>query len=146
MKRRYLVLVGLAVVVGAVGAKLLASRFDQPKTEAVLNTPAARNEARQVGLNNLKAALAGYLVAHDKLPVALPAVPTEICAGSASSCRMTKLVDLNFLVGTYLASVPSDPMGGAGHYTSGFQIFREKSGAIHVIAERAEGQSLSLTF
>lgn len=152
MKRNRLVKSGLVIVlaVAAVGGgAMVFQRQNQPAVQGIATTPGQRNDLRRANLQALKAALVAYQSDHHgAFPVTLPTVQSDICSAISSVCKTAKLVDLNFLPSTgYLNSIPDDPSGHAGHYTTGYAIFREKSGVIHLVAARAEdGADISLSF
>lgn len=147
MKRKHLLAIVLVVAVAG-GAIAYRAARTHPSVLGISNTPDSRNELRRSSLSQLKDGITRYLADHNnKWPIAVPTTQTEICTGSVSACKTTKLVDLNFLVGSgYMATIPNDPVGGVGKYTSGYEMYRDKAGLVHLVAVRAESAVISLSF
>ncbi len=104
-------------------------------------TPDSRNQIRKDDLSKLTSALNGYIADHGSLPIKIAATPKAICSSISATCTRAKLVDLNFLTasGTYLTSLPSDPVGVHSQYSSGFLIAKDPAtGKIVVSAPNAE--------
>lgn len=150
MKRKRIV--GLVVIAGIVAVSSVGWMIARGNQAAVLgdstNSPSSRNDQRKTNLASLQAALVSYRAAHNNtLPLTLPTLPTDICAGSSASCKTAKLVDLNFLVNSgSIEALPNDPVGGKGRFTTGYAISRDKTGNIYLTAPRAENDKITLKF
>lgn len=146
-KLRLTVLVPVAALV-VVGGVLWAvsSRPQIAKSTESATTPASRNAMREASIRDLATAIKQYADSAPKVALAIPVQATPICSGVSSSCRGTKMVDLNVLVSRGLMNqIPSDPQGGYGRFVSGYEIARAKNGEITITAPRAEGKVLSVS-
>lgn len=141
-------IIPIAVLAVAAGILFVTTRPDSfTRRVEDHNSPAARNTLREESIRAIASALKEYTATAPKTGLVLPASPTGICRGVTSSCRGTKLVDLNVLISRgYLDQIPSDPIGGYGRFVSGYEVMRSReTGEIVVSAPRAEGKVLSVS-
>lgn len=110
------------------------------------NTPAERDDARKKSLEAIAAAIrTSTTMNKGRYPFLVPRTETAICSATTATCRKAKLLDLNQLVsdGT-ITTIPSDPNGGRGQYSTGFSLRREPDGVIVLLAPRAETRAISV--
>jgi type II secretory pathway pseudopilin PulG len=148
MRMRYLL---LCVVIGATaGAVMVATRHGPGIQHRVSSaTPQSRNDQRADLLKQLAQALTQYKQDHGKLPVTLSSAATQICTSSGSFCAQVHLVDLSFLTtgGSYVPTLPEDPLGGQSTRGTGFFIAKLSDGTIQLTAPEAElGKTIKVTF
>lgn len=145
-RRKPLVLAVAALGVFGLGAWMFSQRGTSAAEMATPSTPQSRNAARQRALDGLAMAIRQYTSSKPKAALVIPTTPTAVCAAVSSTCKSAKLVDLNALVSAgYISNIPNDPVGGTGHYITGYMIARSGS-KIVISAPRAEdGAQLSVT-
>ena len=107
-----------------------------------------RNSQRSSDVNAILSAASQYTLDNNALPAGITAVPTEICATSATTC--TGLVDLTPLTtaGKYLSVLPKDPQCATlcAPNGIGYKISKDTSDLITVTAPFAEqGKTISVT-
>jgi hypothetical protein len=111
-----------------VGTQITTAMARQHSSQAkpAASTPGARNDLRRAHLEQLATAMSRYITEVGPLPVKLPVTPTGICAGTGTTCKSTKNVDLMFLTSTnFITALPSDPSGGYERGSTGYQVSRD---------------------
>lgn len=99
-------LIELLLVVGVIGILAGIVIVSVNPTKQLAD---ARNTQRRADLQIIANALYQYSIDHEgKLPVTITTIETELCrTGVNIDC--TGLIDINFLTGAYIPSIPFDP-------------------------------------
>ncbi len=141
--RRGFTLIELLLVIGiiAILASIVIVAINPTKQ---LND--ARNAQRRSDVNTILNAVYQYAIDNNgALPTgtgAISSTQTEICA-TGGNC--TGLVDLDFLTGSYLTRIPSDPSGSTTN-GAGYEIKNDANGRITVVAPDAQnGETITVT-
>ena len=103
-----------------------------------------RNAKRKSDINAIYSATNQYLIDKGTIPTTIGTAPLEICRAGASSC--TGMVDLSVLSndGTYLLSMPIDPLS-TSTYGTGYYIYKTSTNRPVVLASAAElGQVIEI--
>jgi prepilin-type N-terminal cleavage/methylation domain-containing protein len=111
----------------------------------------ARNTERKSDLKQINSALQQYYIDHREYPLTLTGTLTEICdTGTATSssdittlCDNAELIDLSFLVPTYLTAIPTDPQATTTS-GAGYQVVRHSSRRIGLSAPSELGQVITI--
>lgn len=140
LRRFFIGIIAVSIVAGIV---LISQPKHETSNVATVQptTPEARDKARQRALEALAEAIRASTRLHAGIyPFVVPKVETGICSASSVSCKKAKLVDLSQVISDgVIASIPNDPNGGSGQYSSGYTLRRNADGSIDLRAPRTEG-------
>ncbi len=119
-----------------------------------------RDTQREAHLNQLNSALTQYLIEGNSLPEEITTVPKEICNTGQTPGEEEpqpdcgELINLSFLVPTYIPRIPNDPTQSTSAFLSttyaqtlsgnGYYIGQGQAGRIFLSAPKSETKSLSL--
>lgn len=128
----------------------LSQTYDGLQGKAALSSPTATDTAnvnrdfqRSTDINHIMNAVRAYRIDYGNLPAGIPLNQSEeICRDDACG---PGFVNLQMLVGPYLASIPRDPMIGNTGETRYF-IQTDAAGHITVTAPDAETRTVSATY
>jgi type IV pilus assembly protein PilA len=100
----------------------------------------ARNTQRKANLAEINKALYQYYIDNSRYPTSLTSNLNDICNTGATSTghglNCTGLIDLSYLVPTYLTSIPTDPQPTAS--STKYKVMRSSNNKPYVSAPQAE--------
>ena len=132
-----LLVIGIIVILAAI---VIVSMFPSKQLAE------ERNNVRTSHVHAILNAVYQYSIANNnQLPASIPTTATEICQGEPG-IDCTGLVDLGVLMGSYIATIPADPVAATVTSTKYTVVKNAVNNSITVAAPNAEnGEIIAAT-
>jgi prepilin-type N-terminal cleavage/methylation domain-containing protein len=108
-----------------------------------------RNATRRVDVNTILKAVWQYSIDHGTLPSTITTTPTIVCQSDldASACTAIDGINLRMLSGTYIVSIPKDPLVTSTGTGTRYHVSKDATtGRVTVSAPGAEqGATISVS-